>query len=372
MTFAGLVARNVWSRKSRSVGICLAVALAVMTVVTLAVTSNGLESSATAIISIGRADFTVAQKGTSDILESAIDQTELRRIARTPGVARTVGVLVETEHLNADNPVFIEIGIAPQDLAAFGVQVVRGHAYQATAPHQCMLGWRAAANLGLGVGSRFRADGTWNTVTGLYSTGNAFGDSGAMFPLPAIQGYNRVPGIVTLVFVRVASGVKAATVAKRIDYNMPELATITTASQFGRSDRTLVFLQAAVNGSTVLAVVIGAIIVANTMLLSLFERTREFGVLRAIGWTHRRTIALLFGETLLLTLLGLALGVCASVVVARILESLPALRGILHVSYTADAFARAMITALAMTIVGGLYPILRAAFLSPLRALSHE
>ena len=51
-----------------------------------------------------------------------------------------------------------------------------------------MLGWTAAANLGLHVGDRFNANGTWNTVTGIYSTGNAFGDAGAMFPLPAIQG----------------------------------------------------------------------------------------------------------------------------------------------------------------------------------------
>ena len=69
-----------------------------------------------------------------------------------------------------------------------------------------MLGWRAAANLGLHIGSRFDANGTSNTVVGVYSTGNTFGDAGAMFPLPAIQGYNRVPGIVTLAFVKVDQG----------------------------------------------------------------------------------------------------------------------------------------------------------------------
>ena len=76
-----------------------------------------------------------------------------------------------------------------------------------------MLGWRAAANLGLHVGGRFQANGTWNTVVGIYSTGNAFGDAGAMFPLPAIQGYNRVPGIVTLAFVKAIPGASVAAVA---------------------------------------------------------------------------------------------------------------------------------------------------------------
>ncbi len=67
--------RNIWSRKARSLGLAFAVAIAVMAVVTLDVTSNGLEQSATAIISVGKADFTVAQKGASNLLWSAPSTT---------------------------------------------------------------------------------------------------------------------------------------------------------------------------------------------------------------------------------------------------------------------------------------------------------
>ena len=372
MTFFGLILRNLWSKKGRSAGLAFAVAIAIMAVVTLAVTSSGLEQSAAAIMSVGKADFTVAQKGASDTLSSTIDRQQLARIRQTPGVANAIGVLVETERLNADNPVFIEIGINPSDLAGFGVNVVRGLPYSSTAAHQVMLGWRAAANLGLQVGDRFEGNGTWNTVTGIYSTGNSFGDSGAMFPLPALQSYNRVAGIVTLVFVKVHPGSSVASVTSRIDYAQPELTTISTASQFGRADRNLVYLQAAVNGSTVLAILIGAVIVGNTMLLSLFERTREFGLLRAIGWTRRRTVALLLGESLLLALMGAALGVCLSFIVTAVLGELPALKGILHPNFTEGAFWRALFTALVMTLVGALYPTTRAALLSPLKALSYE
>jgi putative ABC transport system permease protein len=372
MTFFDLILRNLWAKKARSIGLAFAVAIAVMTVVTLAVTSSGLEQSAAAIISVGKADFTVVQKGASDTLASTIDREELARIGQTPGVANVVGVLVETEHINADYPVFIEIGINPSDLAGFGVKVVGGQPYAPTAEHQVMLGWRAAANLGLGVGDQFTANGTSNTVVGIYSTGNSFGDSGAMFPLPAVQGYNRVPGIVTLAFVKVTPGAKVAAIADHIGYALPELTTIRTASEFGRADQNLVYLQAAVNGSTVLAILIGAVIVGNTMLLSLFERTREFGLLRAVGWTRRRTVSLLLGESLLIALLGAILGVCLSFVVAAGLTHLPALRGILHPNFTEGAFWRALFTALVMTMIGALYPTTRAALLSPLKALSYE
>ncbi len=131
---------NIWSKKARSLGLVLAIAFAVMTVVTLAVTSSGLEQSAAAIISVGKADFTVAQKGASDLLASTIDQGELTRLRQVHGVGSTVGVLVETEHLSASTPVFIEIGIAPTDLAPFGVTIVAGHPYGATTANQVMVG----------------------------------------------------------------------------------------------------------------------------------------------------------------------------------------------------------------------------------------
>jgi len=372
VSFVHLITRNLWSKKARSIGLIFAVAFAVLTVVTLGVTSSGLEQSAAAIISVGKADFTVVQKGVADTLSSTIDNEQLARLQHTPGVASAIGVLVEIQKINAANPVFIEIGINPSDLEGFGVRVVAGSPYSPTAAHEVMLGWRAAANLGLHVGDRFNANGTFNTVTGIYSTGNAFGDAGAMFPLPAIQGYNRVAGIVTLAFAKVNPGTSVAAVTRRIELAQPELTTIRTAAQFGRADRDLIYLQAAVNGSTVLAILIGAVIVGNTMLLSLFERTHEFGLMRAVGWTRRRMVSLLLGESLLLALIGAALGVALSFAVTAGLSRLPALRGVLHPNYTEDVFWRALYTALGMTLIGALYPTTRAALLSPLKALSYE
>jgi putative ABC transport system permease protein len=372
VTFFSFALTNIKSKKARSLGLIAAIAFAVMTVVTLSVVSSGLEQSASAIITVGKADFTVAQKGAADLLTSTIDEGQLKQIQDTEGVRSAIGVLVETENLGPSSPVFIEIGIAPSDLAPFGVTVVSGHPYGATAANEVMLGWRAAANLGLHVGSRLHANGTWNTVTGIYSTGNSFGDSGAMYPLPALQAYNRLPGIVSLAFVKVADGASISSVTKRISYSMPEMTTIQTASQFGRADLSLTYLEAAVTGSTVLAVLIGAVIVGNTMLLSLFERTREFGLLRAIGWTRRRLVLLLLAENLTLALAGAIVGVGLTFAVTSLLEHLPSLRGVLHANYTASAFWRALYTALGMTLLGSIYPAIRAARLTPLKALSYE
>lgn len=369
---AGLVMRNVWAKKARSIGLAFAVAVAVMTVVTLTVVSRGLQQSAAAVLTVGKADFTVAQKGVAEILYSNLDRQELQEVRSTPGVKSAVGVLVETEKIDAANPLFLEIGIPPNELAQFGVTVVAGRPYSTNASHEMMMGWRAAQNFGVHVGSKFRANGTVNTVVGIYSTGISFGDLGSMFPLPAVQAYNRVPGAVTLIFVKVDNGVPVTTVEKRISEAHPEMTTIRTAEQFGRADRNLVFLQAAATGSTILAIVIGAVIVGNAMLLSLFERTREFGLLRSVGWSRRRVVTLLLGEGVVLGVLGAAFGVGLSFLATTVLENLPQLRGVLTPSFSVDAFARSIYTGLGMTVLGTLYPALRAASLSPLRALSHE
>ena len=94
--------------------------------------------------------------------------------------------------------------------------------------------------------------------------------------------------------------------------------------------------------------------------------------MRAVGWTRRRMVALLLGESLLLALIGAALGVALSFAVAAGLAHLPALKGVLHPNFTQDVFWRALYTALGMTLIGALYPTTRAALLSPLKALSYE
>ncbi len=372
MTLFTLALGNVRAKRARSAGIAAAVALAVMTVVALSVVSSGLEQAAAAVLTIGKADFTVAQKGVSDILYSSLDDAQVASVRQTPGVESAVGVLVETQDLGPANPLFIEIGINPDDLAAFGVSVVAGRAYAPDATDEVMLGWRAAEDLGLHVGDTFRANGTANTVVGIYSTGISYGDLGAMFPLPAVQSYNRVPGSVTLVFVKVAHGYPVARIQAEVESQHPELTTIRTASQFGRADRNIVFLRAAVTGSTVLALFIGAIIVGNTMLLSLFERTREFGLLRAIGWSRSRVVTLVVSESLLLAVAGSLLGIGLSYLVTFGLESLPQLHGVLHASFTAGALARGLLVGMGMAVLGSLYPAVRAASLTPVKALSHE
>jgi putative ABC transport system permease protein len=372
VSFVGLILHNLATRKVRAALTAVAVALGVGTVVTLGVVTYSLRSRAIAVLQTGQADFTVAQKGVSDVLYSTLSEDELNRVRTTPGVRSATGVLVTTTKLNAANPLFIEIGIRPEDLAPFGVSVLQGRAFTPNATNEVMLGYRAAANLGLHVGQSFTVDQQTYQVVGIFRTGNSIGDSASMFPLTLLQSSQRQPGNVTLVFVLVQPGANPDKVAAQINRDNAQLTAVRTQSQFGEVDRNLQFISAADRGSTIIALVIGAVIVANTMLLSFYQRTREFGLLRAVGWARTRIVALVFGEALVVGVVGAAVGVGLSFLATAALRHVAELVGILHPVYTAGIFARALYVAIGVAVLGALYPAVRAASLEPLEALRRE
>ena len=372
MSFAGLIGHNVGARWLRSLLTAIAVAVGVGTVVTLGIVTHSLRTSAAAILKTGDADFTVAQSGVSDVLSSTIDPRQLKEIAANPHVESAVGALITTTKLNAENPLFIEIGLKPSTLKPFGVDVVAGRAFRPGAKHELMLGWRASDNLDKHVGDPITVDGNHYTVVGIYQTGQSIGDAASMMPLTTMQAEQRQAGLVTLAFVRVTPGASIPTVRKEIQRQQPNLTTVRLTSEFGRVDRNLQLITAADRGATYLALVIGAVIVTNTMLLSFFERTREFGIMRAVGWGRTRLMVLVMGEALVVSLFGAALGIGLAFGVLTLLQHLPSLTGYLHPDYRSQTFWRAIYIAAGIGFLGALYPAARAAFLHPIAALRRE
>ncbi|HYM14383.1 MAG TPA: ABC transporter permease [Dehalococcoidia bacterium] len=372
MSFAGLIARNVYTRKVRSILTGAAVAIGIMTVVALGVLTHSLNRTAVSVLRTGSADFTVAQKNVSDVLYSAMDEGDITRIQQTPGVASVVGVLVAAVQLDSAHPFFLELGIQPDALANFGVSVVAGRPYAANATGEVMLGYRAARDLNKSVGDNIVIDGNKFKIVGIFSTGQVFGDSASMLPLTNLQTLERKPGAVTLAFVKVTPGANIDAVRAKIEHDNAQLATVRTQAEFGRVDRNLRLISAANVGISILALAFGAIGVMNTTAMSVFERTREFGVMRAVGWTRARVIGLVMGEAALISLLGACIGIALGFAAIRLIQRVPELIGVFQPDYTASVFARALAIAMGMALIGALYPAIRAALLSPLEALRHE
>lgn len=372
MYFLALAAQNVYTRRARALLTGVAIAVSITTVVTMGVLTHSLRQTAISVLRTGQADFTVAQEGVSDIIYSALDEADVEYLRGLDGVRSAVGVLVAPEELDSDHPFFLQLGLEPEQMEAFGVQVVAGEAYAGDSTDEIMLGYRTAREFEKTIGDSFTIDDRTYRVVGIYSTGQVFGDQAVMLPLPALQAEERKPGTITLAFVVMAEGADIEAVRQQIETERPELATVRTESEFGRVDRNLELISAANIGVSALALVIGAVTVMNTMMLSVFERTREFGVLRAIGWSRGRVLTIVLSEAVIVSLFGALVGIGGGFLAVRLLEEVPDLVGVFVPEFTNTVFARALGIAFGMAFIGALYPALRAAFLVPLEAIRHE
>lgn len=372
LSFLVLIVENVLERKVRSLLTGAAVAIAIMTVFALGVLTYSLRQTAVGVLNTGNADFTVGQKGVSDLIYSSMDESDVQRLESYPQVASAIGVLIAVADVDSSHPIFLELGVQPEHLSDFGVQVVAGRAYTPNAAGEMMLGYRAARDFNKSAGDTFTIGSNTYTIVGIYSTGQVFGDSASMFPLTQLQASERKSGIISLAFVRVKPGADIDALRTQIEHDNPQLATVRTESEFGRIDRNLELISAADKGATILALIIGAIGVMNTTTMSVFERTREFGVLRAIGWSRFRLLAMVISEALVIALAGAAAGLLIGYVAVRALSQSPELIGVFEPVYPGGIFGRSLGIAFGMAFVGALYPAIRATLLRPIEALRHE
>jgi putative ABC transport system permease protein len=117
------------------------------------------------------------------------------------------------------------------------------------------------------------------------------------------------------------------------------------------------------------SVCIGFIVIFQSMYTAVMERTREIGILKSMGASKAYIIGLILRETVLLTLVGIVVGVAFSYAArAGIVAKFPTVRVIVELEWV----IRATLIALGGAVLGALYPAYRAAQKDPIDALAYE
>ena len=122
----------------------------------------------------------------------------------------------------------------------------------------------------------------------------------------------------------------------------------------------------------VVTLALGAIGIINIMLVSVTERTREIGLRKALGATHRAILTQFFVEGAFLTALSGGIGLAITTALVAVLAALPAPEGFDTPRIVPSSAAIAILSLACAGIAAGLYPARQAALLQPVEALRQE
>jgi ABC-type lipoprotein release transport system permease subunit len=368
-----MVFKNLFRRKGRTILTLLGISIGVAAIVALGAVARGLKAGFAAMTQGSQADLVLTQAEAFSALMSSIEESVADQVRTWPEVADVDGVLLSNALIDGSSYLFL-FGYDPDGFSIAHFRIVEGQGLadaQGVRGKPLILGRRAAQSMDLQVGDAIRITGSTFRIIGIYETGNGFEDRAAVVPLREAQTLALQPHRVSMLYVRLSDPDKADQLQARVERRFPDLA-VSTSSGFINQEQLLEMLDVMGIAVAGLAVIIGGIGMTNTLFMSVFERTREIGFLRSLGWRRRRVLGLILGESVVLALLGglvgSGLGVAAVFMVSRSSSWL----GVFGSQLTPELFARGLVTVVVLGVVGGVYPAWWASRLVPLEALRYE
>jgi putative ABC transport system permease protein len=201
-------------------------------------------------------------------------------------------------------------------------------------------------------------------------------------PMALAQQIFQKPGKVTTVAIRLTDPAQAGVIGEKLQ-KMEGVEVITMSELLGTQQRMMESAKMLVFAIVFIAIAISAIGVLNTVLMSVFERTREIGVMRATGASKVHIFSLIWLETLLMTAIGGVVGLGVAIVGSGVLErvvvaALSSVKFMTMNEHTRLAqfdpriVVTTLIFVLGIGLVAGVYPAIRASRQEPIEALRTE
>jgi len=363
-----IITSNLRRRSARTAFTALGIAVGVAMIVALLSFTQGLKQTAAGFVHLGGSDLGIFQANVSDPTASLLPSTLAGRMQSLSQVEHATPLLLLVETIKRE-PSAIVFGAEPDGFVSHNLVVVSGSRPSAGAT-QALVGYRLASQLHLKPGGRITIAGHSYPVAGIYHAGILFEDSGAVLPLAAAQQLSGHATEATDIVAQLAPGVSAQRAARAITRAFPGTQAITDPQQALRAGANSTLISKAILVIVVIALIVGAISVANTMAMSIIERQGELGLLSTVGWSPLRVASLILGEGVAVSLLGAAAGLFLGVIGAGLLVRALGVSTYVSPSVTAWALGRGLLVGVAIGVLGGIYPAWRVTRMRPLRALS--
>ncbi len=362
-----MLLRNLWRRKLRMFLSVLGVGLSVGATAALLGISLSLVAQVSAVVS--EAGSELIPKGLTFGYFGNLPASIVEGLRGLPDVTRATPLILVPGSITRE-VIFLVYGIEPDERAAARLQILSGRALRPDDRTVVLLGRRAAEGMGKAVGDAISINARELRVVGVYESGVSLEDGGAMMTLAAAREFFGWGDRVSLVRVKVADPGRLRAVQRDIEARFPGTTAI-TSDEFVRDRLNLEAVVQASWAISIIALLLSVLAVTNTMAMAVVERTREIGILLAVGWGRRRILTMFLGEALVLSLLGgllgLGLGVAALRALSEGYKTLP-----FPSAVPPEVLAGAVLLALVVGMIGGILPAWRASRLDPVAALRAE
>ncbi|MDO5861046.1 ABC transporter permease [Methanobrevibacter sp.] len=369
MSFLKFILKNPFRRRTSAILAIVGIAIGIIVIVALGGITEGLINTFEDTIHAGGADFSISGKETGDSAygTNTIDANWTDKIASVEGVDEAYPIYVVLTSVG-DDYMNTLIGIDPNGTALADISMKEGKLFRDN-ESEAILGEIYADDNNYSVGDNITIDGEDFEVVGIYETGDSNMAGGVFTSISKVGDLMDDEDSISNIYVKVKKGEDAQAVADRIDAKYGDnISTITSVMEMEQMGNMLSMLEASSWAISLLAIVVGGLGIINTMLMSVFERTREIGVLKAVGWSNRKILTMIVGESLVITIVSAIIG---SVIGFAACSLLGPQFGISPL-FTPKIFIQAFAIAIVVGIIGGLYPAIKAVKLPPTEALRYE
>jgi len=373
LSFTGFVWKNLWRRRLRTLLTLCGIGMALGAFVGLVGFSSAFENEWLRIYSSSGTDLSVIQ-GT--FLNSSLNESVGVTLLSLPAVEKATPVLFNMMDLTTDVNA-LAFGWKADSYEFGSMQILSGRPFRDGHP-EVMLGDLLAGDLKEKVGDPLVIQGSPFMVCAIYHGGSGLQAAAIIMPLDQLQELSSMQGKVSNLDVRLRpapAGESAEHYLKRaqaqIEAALPGLHAVPAAER-AHNNQFVHLAHASAWGTSSIALLIGIFGIANTMAMSVFERTREIGILRALGWKRRKVMILIEMEAVFLGLAGGLMGIAFGSCALRLLASLPQTASIVAPFPPLLLLAESLGVSILAGLIAGALPAWRAAQFSPVEALRYD
>ena len=335
--------------------------------------SSAFEQQWMRIYSSSGTDISVIQ-GT--FLNTTLNESAAATVRRLPFVEQASPTIYNLMDLTPEVNALV-YGWTTDAFEFNSLHILTGQRFHA-GQRQVMLGDLLAQDLKKQPGDTLEIQGTQFTVTAIYHGASTLEAAAVIMPLDQLQQLSGMEGKVSTIDVRLRpapAGEAPDTYLRRaqaaIQAALPGSRAVPAAER-ASNNQFVKLAQASAWGTSFLALLIGILGIANTMAMSVFERTREIGILRALGWKRWQVLAHIETEALAMGLGGGFLGIVFGWCALRVLAALPQTASFFSATLHWPLLFKALGIAMLAGVIAGALPAWRAGRLSPVDALRHD